>query len=76
MTGLVVLFLASGLPLLAQQPDFTINLRQGIMAGEVGETSAILQSRLTDSDPFQDPHWEGVRSIDRIESTYPRQSHH
>lgn len=45
----------------AQAPDFPINLRQGIMVGEVGETSAILQSRLTSSNPRQDPRWEGVR---------------
>lgn len=31
------------------------------MVGEVGETSAILQSRLTSSNPRQDPRWEGVR---------------
>lgn len=42
-------------------PDFPINLRQGLMAGEVGETSAILQSRLTSSNPRQDPRWEGIR---------------
>ncbi len=45
----------------AQQPDFPVNLRQGIMAGEVGETSVILQSRLTSSNPNQDPRWEGIR---------------
>lgn len=45
----------------AQAPDYPINLRQGIMVGEVGETSAILQSRLTSSNPRQDPRWEGVR---------------
>ena len=64
MTRVVALVLASALPLLSQQADFPINLRQGIMAGEVGETSAILQSRLTDSSPYQDPHWEGVRGIE------------
>ena len=47
----------------AQAPNFPINLRQGIMVGEVGETSAILQSRLTSSNPRQDPRWEGVRGI-------------
>lgn len=57
----VALLLAS--PLVAQQSGFPINLRQGVMAGEVGETSAILQSRLTDSSPHQDPVWEGVRGI-------------
>ena len=46
---------------LAQSTEFPINLRQGVMAGEVGETSAILQSRLTSSNPRQDPRWEGVR---------------
>ncbi len=48
----------------AQEPDFPINLRQGIMAGEVGETSVILQSRLASSSPHQDPRWEGVRGAD------------
>ena len=48
-------------PAFAQTPAFPINLRQGILAGEVGETSVILQSRLTSSDPHQDPRWEGVR---------------
>jgi len=49
---------------LAQQTAFPVNLRQGIMAGEVGETSVILQSRLTASDPRQNPAWEGVRGIE------------
>lgn len=47
----------------AQEPEFPIDLRQGIMAGETGERSAILQSRLTSSDPRQDPRWEGIRGI-------------
>ncbi len=45
----------------AQSTDFHINLRQGIMAGEVGVDSVILQSRLTSSNPRQDPRWEGIR---------------
>ncbi len=45
----------------AQPRDFPINLRQGIMAGEVGERSVILQSRLTSTSPRQDPRWEGIR---------------
>jgi len=53
--------LALALPLLAQQPDFPVNLRQGIMAGEVTDTSVILQSRLTSASPYQDPRWEGIR---------------
>ena len=56
-------FLLLALPLAAQQPDFPVNLRQGVLAGEVSSTSAILQSRLTDSDPRQNPVWEGVRGI-------------
>lgn len=60
---LVLLSVALAAPALAQQPAFPVNLRQGIMAGEVGETSAILQSRLTDSSPRQNPAWEGVRGI-------------
>ncbi len=43
--------------------DFPVNLRQGIMAGEVSQTASILQSRLTSSNPRQDPRWEGVRGI-------------
>lgn len=43
--------------------DFRVNLRQGLMAGEVSTDSALLQSRLTDSNPRQDPRWEGVRGI-------------
>ncbi len=54
----------AALPLTAQRPDFAVNLRQGLMAGEVGETSVILQSRLTSSDPRQNPAWEGVRGIE------------
>ena len=49
--------------LAAQEPDFPVNLRQGVMSGEVSESAAILQSRLTDSDPRQNPAWEGVRGI-------------
>lgn len=55
-----ILLLASAA---AAAQDFPVNLRQGIMAGEVGETTALLQSRLTDSDPLQNPMWEGVRGI-------------
>ncbi|MCY4593166.1 MAG: hypothetical protein OXC19_00015, partial [Bryobacterales bacterium] len=51
-------------PIFAQAPEFPINLRQGTMAGEVGETSVILQSRLTSSNPRQDPRWEGVRGAE------------
>lgn len=61
MTKLIPLaLLAAGLAA-AQPSDFPINLRQGLMAGEVAEDSAILQSRLTSSNPRQDPRWEGVR---------------
>ena len=45
----------------AQPSQFPINLRQGVIVGEVGEDSAILQSRLTSSNPRQDPRWEGIR---------------
>ncbi len=48
----------------AQPSDFPINLRQGIMAGEVGERSVLLQSRLTSSNPRQDPRWEGIRGAE------------
>ena len=40
---------------------FPIDLRQGIMAGEVSAESAILQARLTSSNPYQDKAWEGLR---------------
>ncbi len=43
---------------------YPVNLRQGVMAGEVGETSAILQSRLTSANPYQNMAWEGVRGTD------------
>ncbi len=59
-TFLAFAFLASAL-CVAQSPEFPINLRQGIMAGEVGVDSVILQSRLTSTDPRQDPRWEGIR---------------
>ena len=57
----ILLLLALTLPLLAQEADFPINLRQGIMAGEVTGSTAILQSRLTSTSPYQDPRWEGIR---------------
>ncbi len=58
----ILLSILLAAPTLAQRDrDYPINLRQGIMAGEVGETSAILQSRLTSANPRQDPHWEGIR---------------
>ena len=47
-----------------QATEFPVNLRQGIMAGEVGTESVILQSRLTSSNPRQDPRWEGIRGAD------------
>lgn len=53
-------FLAASL-CMSQQGEFPISLRQGLMAGEVGVDSAILQSRLTSSNPRQDPRWEGIR---------------
>ena len=53
--------LSVALLMLAQQPDFPINLRQGVMTGEVTQTTAILQSRLTSSSPYHDPRWEGIR---------------
>ena len=61
MKNLLFAGLIAAIPVVAQPVDFPINLRQGIMAGEVGERSVILQSRLTSSSPRQDPRWEGVR---------------
>ena len=57
----IPLLLTVTFPLLAQQPDFPVNLRQGIMAGEVTAATVILQSRLTSTSPYQDPRWEGIR---------------
>ena len=34
------------------------------MVGEVSETTAILQSRLTSTNPYQDTAWEGIRGVD------------
>ena len=60
----LLLALPLAIPLAAQRPEFPVSLRQGIMAGEVGETTVILQSRLTDASPRQNPVWEGVRGIE------------
>ena len=64
MPKLIVLLVLIPLVSGAQSADFPINLRQGIMAGEVGVDSVILQSRLTSSNPRQDPRWEGIRGIE------------
>ena len=64
MLRMILAGLLLTIPAIAQVPEFPINLRQGIMAGEVGETSVILQSRLTSSNPRQDPRWEGVRGAE------------
>ena len=61
MKKTVALALFAAVLAVPQTIDFPISLRQGIMAGEVGERSVILQSRLTSSNPRQDPRWEGVR---------------
>ncbi len=63
MQKLIVLGSLLAAAALAQPTEFPVSLRQGIMAGEVAENSALLQSRLTSSDPLQDPRWEGVRGI-------------
>lgn len=44
----------------AQTSDFPIELAQGVMAGEVTETSVILQSRLTSVNPLVDSRWSGI----------------
>ena len=62
-TLLAFAFLAAGL-CAAQSTRFPIDLRQGVMAGEVGVDSVILQSRLTSTNPRQDPRWEGIRGAE------------
>ncbi len=44
----------------AQSSDFPVTLSQGVMAGEVTETSAIMQSRLTSANPLVDSRWSGI----------------
>jgi alkaline phosphatase D len=62
--GLGLLAAAAAQGPAAASGDFPVNLRQGIMAGEVGESSVILQSRLTSSNPYQNMAWEGVRGVE------------
>ena len=55
---------------LAPESKPAIDLQQGVMAGEVTQTAAILQSRLTSSRAFRDSRWLGIvgtRGIGRFE---------
>ena len=67
MSIVVVIFLGylvSGLSLLAQQ---SVHHGQGEMAGEVTDTSVILQSRLTQGDQLVDGDLPGSSGIARFE---------
>lgn len=57
---LALLVLAAASTGCAQSSDFSVVLSQGTVAGEVTETSAILQSRLTSADPLVDSRWSGI----------------
>ncbi|MDE0166188.1 MAG: alkaline phosphatase D family protein [Bryobacterales bacterium] len=45
------------------QEEFPIGLAQGVLAGEVADTSVLLQSRLTSTHPMVDRHWSGIVGI-------------
>lgn len=47
----------------AAQETFPIGLAQGILAGEVSDTSVLLQARLTSTDPMVDRHWSGIMGV-------------
>ena len=47
----------------AAQDAFPIELAQGILAGEVADTSVLLQSRLTSTHPLVDRHWSGILGV-------------
>jgi len=47
----------------AAQDAFPVGLAQGILAGEVTDTSVLLQSRLTSTRPLVDRHWSGILGI-------------
>ena len=57
---LLVLGFASAISTAGQQPSAPIELAQGILAGEVTEDSAILQSRLTRPVGRIDTRWSGI----------------
>ncbi|MSO22760.1 MAG: alkaline phosphatase [Acidobacteria bacterium] len=43
-----------------------LGLAQGVIAGEVSDTSAILQSRLTSTNALVDAKWSGIPGIDGV----------
>ena len=55
-----ILLLALAAAAAPQAPNFPVDLRQGIMAGEPGPTTVILQARLTSTSPYVDPAWSTV----------------
>ena len=58
-TTLVLCTILSGRYAIAQE-EFPIGLAQGILAGEVSDSSVLLQARLTSTDPMVDRHWSGI----------------
>ena len=63
----LVLFLALGNSGFSQSQDpFPVELGHGLMAGSVGDASAILQSRLTSTERLVDNRWSGVLGIEGI----------
>ena len=51
-------------PLLAAEEDFPIGLAQGVMSGEVGVDSAILQARLASTSMLVDRRWSGIIGVE------------
>ena len=64
------LFLLLGLTFvssfLTAEEDFPIGLAQGVMVGEVGTDSAILQSRLTSTSTLVDRRWSGIIGVEGV----------
>jgi len=58
--AVMVLFQTSVQQLSARESKFGIALAQGVMSGEVTQTSVLLQSRLTSTDPLVDTRWSGI----------------
>ena len=75
----VALFLICGppfaSPLVTAEQDFPIGLAQGVMTGEVGVDSAILQARLTSTSTLVDRRWSGIIGVEGVArfelSTHP-----
>ena len=45
------------------QEEFPVGLAQGVLAGEVTDTTALLQARLTSAHQMVDRHWSGILGI-------------